>query len=69
MFSVKKSILLVLILSTTIGFSQATLSQKVEHILNSKATETIDDKEALRQFERNKIKQVKHLSWENYMVK
>lgn len=51
MFSVKKSILLVLILSTTIGFSQATLSQKIEHILNSKATETIDDKEALRQFE------------------
>lgn len=51
MFSVKKSILLVLILSTTIGFSQASLSQKIERILNSKATDAIDDKEALRQFE------------------
>lgn len=51
MFSVKKSILLVLILSTAIGYSQVSLTQKMERILNSKATDAIDDAAALRQLE------------------
>lgn len=51
MFSVKKSILLVVIFSSVLGFSQASLSQKIERILNLKATEAIDDTVALRQLE------------------